>query len=308
MRGQRSNLKMHGKLTVRNCHPQEPRDAAAYEQLKEGAVFAHLLSRPDYQVSENLFLAEADGVIVGYVNVLPERGIGRVVLDYGVSPSYKLEAVLRELLKHALKRARELGASFAHVSIPSTEAAQAEVLSNLGFKAVRRFHEMRLDISEVNLEAADQPDWAHRCFKAGEEEILVHIQNRCFAGTWGYNPNTVDDIAWQLKVKSNCPEDVILAVDEGEVIGYCWTEAECGQDLSTGKKKGRIYMLGVDTDYRNRGLGKKLLWAGLLHLKNKGRELIDITVDSQNVAAITLYQTIGFQICEETIWYEKVVH
>jgi len=66
-------------------------------------------------------------------------------------------------------------------------------------------------------------------------------------------------------------------------------------------------MLGVDTDYRNRGIGKELLWAGLLHLKNKGRELIDITVDSQNVVAVTLYRSLGFQLCGETVWYEKAV-
>jgi mycothiol synthase len=298
---------MRGKFTVRNCNPRDPRDAAAYEQLKEGAVFAHLLSRPDYRADENLFFAEVGEVIIGFVNVLPELGIGRVVLDYGVSPSYKLEAVLGELLKRALKRARELGANFAHVSIPSVEAAHAEALSNLGIKAVRRFYEMRLDISQVNLEAVDRPDPAHRHLEAGEEELLAYVQSRCFAGTWGYNPNTVEDIAWQMKVKSNCPEDVILAIDKGEVIGYCWTEAECGQDLSTGKRKGRVYMLGVGTDYRNRGLGKKLLWAGLLHLRNKGRELIDITVDSQNIVAVTLYCSLGFQIGAETIWYEKII-
>jgi mycothiol synthase len=296
------------KLKVRNCHPQEPRDAAAYEQLKKGAVFAHLLSHPYYRADKNLFFAEADGVIVGFVNVLPEPGIGRVVLDYGVSPSYRLEAVLGELLKCALKRAKELGARVAHLSIPSAEAAQAEALSNLEFKAVRRFYELRLDISEVTLEVADLTEWSRSCLKAGDEIALAHVQNRCFAGIWGYNPNTVEDITWRLKVKSNCPGDVVLAIDKGEVIGYCWTEAECGQDLSTGKRKGRIYMLGVDTDYRNRGLGKKLLWSGLLHLRNKGRELIDITVDSQNIVAVTLYRSLGFQLHGETVWYEKVVH
>ena len=78
---------MPDKLRVRNCRPQDAGDSAAYESLKEGAVFAHLLSKPDYRVDENLFLAEADGVIVGFVNVLPELGIGRAVLDYAVSPS-----------------------------------------------------------------------------------------------------------------------------------------------------------------------------------------------------------------------------
>jgi len=298
---------MAAKLKVRNYRTQDPKDAAAYERLRKGAVLAHLLSHPYYEADKNLFFAEADGIIIGYINVLPELGIGRVVLDYGVSPSQWPEAVLEELLENALKRAKELGAKVVHLSLPSAEAAQAKVLSNLGFKPVRRFYELRLNITRVNLETAGRPHPAHRRLEAGEEEALAHIQGRCFAGTWGYNPNTVEEITWQLKVKNNCPGDVILAIDKGEVVGYCWTETECGTGLSIGKK-GRIYMLGVDADYRNRGLGKKLLLAGLLHLKNKSRELIDITVDSQNIAAVTLYRSLGFQLHGETVWYEKVVH
>lgn len=292
-------------MTVRNCRPQDSGDSAAYEQLKEGAVFAHLLSKPDYRVDENLFQAETDGVIVGFVNVLPELGIGRTVLDYAVNPSYKLTALLPELIKCALKRARQLRAAVAHLNIPLVETAPAEVLSNLGFKPVRRFCDMRLNISDIDLEGADRLDWTYRYFKPGDEETLSDIQNRCFAGTWGYNPNTVEDTAWQLKVRNNCPEDVILALDKGEVIGYCWTESECGQEPSTGERKGRVYMLGVDSRYRTSGLGKQLIRMGLLHLKKQGRELIDITVDTQNVAAVTLYCSLGFQLYRETVWYEK---
>jgi mycothiol synthase len=296
---------MPDKLGVRNCRPQDEGDSAAYESLKEGVVFAHLLTKPGYRVDENLFLAEVDGVIVGFVNVLPELGIGRAVLDYAVSPSYKLESVLPQLIKCALKRAKRLGADVAHLNVPSIETEPAEVLSNLGFKPVRRFCDMQLDISDIDLEGADRVDWTYRYFKVGDEALLSDIQNRCFAGTWGYNPNTVEDTAWQLKVRNNCPEDVILAMARGEVIGYCWTESECGREPTTGERKGRIYMLGVDSRYRTRGLGRQLLRMGLLHLRNQGRQLIDITVDIQNVAAVTLYHSLGFHLCSESVWYEK---
>jgi mycothiol synthase len=296
---------MGHKLAVRNCRPQEKADSAAYESLKEGSVFAHLLSKPGYAADENLFFTEADGEIVGFINVLPELGIGRAVLDYAVSPLYEFETVIKSLIKSALKRARQLRAAVAHMGIPSTETEPAEVLSNLGFKSVRRFCGMKLNISDIDLESADRVDWTYRYFKSGDEELLSDIQNRCFAGAWGYNPNTAADTAWQLKVRNNCPEDVILALDEGEVIGYCWTESERGREPTTGENKGRIYMLGVDSRFRTRGLGRQLLRMGLLHLKNQGRELIEITVDTQNVAAVTLYNSLGFHLCSETVWYER---
>jgi mycothiol synthase len=299
---------MPDKLRVRNCRPQDEGDSAAYESLKEGAVFAHLLTKPAYSVDENLFFAEMDGVIVGFVNVLPELGIGRAVLDYAVSPLYELETVLKALIKSALKRARQLGAAVAHLGIPSVETVPAEILSNLGLKPVRRFCDMQLNISDIDLEGADRVEWTYRYFKVGDEALLSDIQNRCFAGAWGYNPNTVADTAWQLKVRNNCPEDVILAMGRGEVIGYCWTESECGQGPTTGERKGRIYMLGADSRYRTRGLGRQLLRMGLLHLKNQGTELIEITVDTQNVAAVTLYSSLRFQLYRETVWYEKGLH
>lgn len=296
---------MGHKLTVRNCRPQDAADSAAYESLREGVVFAHLLSKPDYSVDENLFFAGVDGGFVGFINVLPELGIGRAVLDYAVNPLYEPDTVLKALIKSALKRAKQLGAGVAHLGIPSIEIEPAEVLSNLGFKQVRRFCDMRLNISDIDLEGADRVYWAYRYFKDGDEALLSDIQNRCFAGAWGYNPNTVEDTAWQLKVRNNCPEDVILAMAGGEVIGYCWTESECGRGPTTGERKGRIYMLGVDSRFRTRGLGRQLLRMGLLHLKNQGTELIEITVDTQNVAAVTLYHSLGFNLCSETVWYEK---
>ena len=294
-------------ITVRNCNPQDPKDASAYERLREGAVFAHLASRPNYEVGKNLFFAEVGGVIIGYVNVLPEPGIGRVILEYGVSPLHELSVVLDKLFDRALRRARELEAKVAHVSIPAPGLVGAEMLSKLGFKAVRRFYEMRLDISAADLEAAEQLGVAYRYLGAGEEELLAWIENSCFTGTWGFNPNTAEYIGWELSARGDCPGDVILAISECRPVGYCWTEAECGRDSATGKSKGRIYMLGVDADYRGKDMGKKLLREGLLHLRDKGRDLIDITVDSQNVAAVTLYRSLGFQVCGETVWYEKAV-
>lgn len=298
---------MELNFTIRNCDPANPQEGGAYERLKEGAVFAHLLGRPGYQVSKNLFFAEVAGVVVAYINVLPEPEIGRAILEYGVSPQYSPEAMLIRLFDCALERARELGASVAHVNIQATDSVQAGFLSNLGFKAVRRFYEMRLDISEIDLEAVDERGLAYRCLKAGEEGLLALIENRCFSGTWGFNPNTAEYIAWELGVRGGCYDDVILTLSGDEVIGYCWTEVQCGHEPLTGRRRGRICMLGVDPSCRGKGIGREVLKAGLRHLKNKGRQIVDITVDSQNVVAVALYRSLGFQIRAETVWYEKKV-
>ena len=61
-------------------------------------------------------------------------------------------------------------------------------------------------------------------------------------------------------------------------------------------------MLGVAPEFRNEGVGRALLLEGLSHIKSKRREIIDITVDSQNLVAVELYSSIGFQLLENTLW------
>lgn len=299
---------MPQNLKVRAYNPDDAHDSIEYQRLNSEADFAHLLSRPGYSVGEALFFAEVDGAVVGYVNVLPELGIGRVVLDYRVSYAFSPEFVLKGLLVHALERAGRMGAKVAHLSARSSEKMPAELLSALGFSRVRCYYEMSLVLSsKVDFDTAEQPSFAYRHLQPGEEGRLASIQNRCFGGSWGYNSNTTEDVLWQFDVRGNSLRDIILALDKEEVIGYCWTVPNGDHDASSGKSRGRIYMLGVRPDCRNRGVGRKLLEMGLSHLQNEGREIVDITVDSQNVAAITIYDSLGFRLCDETVWYERIL-
>jgi mycothiol synthase len=66
-------------------------------------------------------------------------------------------------------------------------------------------------------------------------------------------------------------------------------------------------MLGVDPDYRGRGIGKRALLAGLAHLKSKGIQVAGLTVDSQNAVAYALYESCGFQFSSAGAWYEKTL-
>jgi mycothiol synthase len=301
------SIEMEHQPIVRNCNPHDARDAEACERLKEGAVFAHMACRPGYCVDNDLFLAEMeDAGIVGFMNVLPEMGIGRAVLECAVDRKHSLAPIVSELVRASLLRVKELGANRAHVSLDSTNAKEVEVLSGLGFREVRRYHELKLELAEVSLSGGDEP-WRFGRLKPGEEDRLVEIENCCFQDTWGFNPNTVDYIAWELKVKGNCPEDIILLEEKGEVVGYCWPVTDSGRDSTTGKSKGRIYMLGVRPGHRGRGLGRELLLAGLRQLRDKGSEAVEITVDSQNTAAVELYLSLGFRLADDTLWYERVI-
>jgi len=266
------------------------------------------LGRPNYSPEQDLFVAEVTGSIVGYMDVAPELTIGRVILDCWVQPEHRRRGLATKLLSYATHRAQELGVKVAHVNIMEDNTVAQRVLSRLGFECVRRFLELRLDIADVHWPDIDQAALECRYLQCGEEDELTQIQNRSFANKWGFNPNTVEEITYRINLSNCSPEDVVLTFDREKVIGYCWTEITCEGEAGIGKRKGRIFMLGVDPGYRGRGLGKRVLLAGLAQLKSKGLRVAELTVDSENKAACALYRSVGFEVRTSSLWYEKLLN
>jgi ribosomal protein S18 acetylase RimI-like enzyme len=66
-------------------------------------------------------------------------------------------------------------------------------------------------------------------------------------------------------------------------------------------------MLGVNPDYRQQEIGKAILLNGLEDLKRRGVEIVELTVDSENLAACSLYESVGFAVYAKTEWYERMI-
>ncbi len=271
-------------------------------------VIAEGLGRPNYSPQQDLLVVEMASKIVGYINVTRELGIGRVVLDCWVHPEHRKKGLAAQLLNRAMKRARETGARVAHVNVAEGDARARRVLSNSGFQLVRRFLELTIDLTRVKEQDIEETLVGCRHMQSGAEEALTRIQNRAFAGSWGYNPNTVEEIVYKTKLSDRSPEDIVLIYDRGKIIGYCWTEVTREREAAIAGRKGRIYMIGTDPDYRGRGVGKRLLLAGLAHLKSKGIRVAELTVDSENKAACDLYWSVGFEVQTSSLWYEKLLN
>lgn len=309
---------MSASYTIRNY---QPADFDKYLRLNIEAeklepsgryispqVLTENLGRPNYFPEQDLFIVKIAGNLVGYMDVLPELAIGRVILNCWVHPEHRRQGITTKLLDDAIHRAKELGAKVAHVEIPQDNAVAKSVLSQLGFRFVRRFLHLRLDIAKVCRQDIEQAALDCRHLQRGEEDKLTQIQNRSFAGIWGYNPNTVETITYWTNLSSFSPEDVILTCDGDKVTGYCWTEITAEGEAAIGERKGRIFMLGADPDYRGKGVGKKVLLAGLAHLKNKGLPVAELTVDSENNVACALYRSVGFEVRTSSLWYEKAIN
>jgi mycothiol synthase len=265
------------------------------------------LGRPNFNPQTDLWIADLDGKLIGSLSINREPEIGRVVLDGCVHPQQRRKKIATKLFTNALQPIRATGIKSAQVSVLESNTAAKNMLDQLGFSFIRYFVEMKLAINSVRLPIFREENITSRRLKPGEASLLTEIQNRCFADTWGFNPNTEEEIAYRLKMQSRSPQDVILTSLGDQPIGYCWTIINAKENANK-KNTGLIHMLGVDPDYRQHNIGKAVLRNGLEGLKARGVDIVQLTVDNENPAARSLYESVGFEVYAKTQWYEKAVN
>jgi ribosomal protein S18 acetylase RimI-like enzyme/predicted GNAT family acetyltransferase len=90
----------------------------------------------------------------------------------------------------------------------------------------------------------------------------------------------------------------IIKKDANVPAGFCFVV-----DLS--EKLAFIVEFGIHPDYRRMGLAKYLLNYTVAKLKTCGKEYVTLTVDNTNIAAVTLYRSIGFARTHSNYLYSK---
>jgi mycothiol synthase len=222
-----------------------------------------------------------------------------------IHPLHRKKGIATELIGRAIRHAEAAESKVVQVSVPEINLPARNLALRLGFKFIRYFYELQLDLNNIRLPDFEPSGYIIRSLGRDEADKLTHIQNRAFADSWGFNPNTPDEIAYRINLSSCSPENIMMAYLKNNPIGYCWTRIMLEDNPAAGGMKGEIHMLGVDPAYRKKGIGRNVLLAGLADLKSKGVTIVELTADGEEPAALGLYESVGFEVCSRTEWYEK---
>ena len=301
--------------TIRNYQPSdfdnyvrfrmEAEKREPSEKLLSPHHIAEELAVPKYFHERDLFVAEMTGSIIDYLSVFLELEIGRALVEGLVHHQHRKKDVAIKLFRYALQHAKNSGVKVAQINMPETNTAAKSLMSDLDFRFFRYFLELKLDIYNTHLPDINPHEFNMRTLQHGEEDKLTRLQNRCFTGSWGFNPNTTEDIVYRLNLSGCSPEDVTMAYKGDRPVGYCWTRKILIAGPDPQENKGLIHMMGVVPEYRSKGIGKKVLLAGLKYLRCNNICRVELTVDKKNPAARGLYESVGFKESMILEWYEK---
>jgi mycothiol synthase len=189
---------------------------------------------------------------------------------------------------------------WAHGDHPSATA----LALSLGFERHRVLWQLRRSLF-APVPAPEFPAGvALRPFVAGrDDEEWVRVNARAFANHPDQGRWTIRDLHVRMAEPWFDPDGFLLAVRDGELLGFHWTKVHGALRTDHGPDDeaehdhdpiGEVYVLGVDPDARGVGLGAALTEAGLRYLRGRGLDQVMLYVDESNPRAVELYQSLDF--------------
>lgn len=224
------------------------------------------------------------GTVAGYLNLTPQGTVELVV-----HPAARGRGIGTALMRAALEHSSVPVRVWAHGTLPAAKALAA----TLGLRAVRELVQMRRPLAGVTHPGVPRGVSIRTYSGSHDDPELLRVNNAAFSwhpeqGGW-----TDSDLAERFAEPWFDPRGLFLAFDErGALRGFHWTKVH-------DDRLGEVYVLGVDPAAQGRGLGRVLTAVGLDHLRQRlGSEdqaAVILYAESDNVAAIKTYESLGFR-------------
>lgn len=267
--------------------------------------------RPGFDY-EGRFIAELDGkpVAVVHANVDRLRSDPKGFVPFGVIPEFRRRGVERQLIEAALRELTARGMAIAQTWVDSDRIDAIHVLEGLGFKCVRVFSIMELELENTAENIGENKRVTIRPLEKNLDkdiELFNWLDNESFKEHFNYRPDTLEETRHQLLSNPYLKEQgVFLAVLNGDSVGYVGIGIDEKYNLEKQIKAGEIFTIGVLKSYRRTGIGARLMLHALEALRIRGMTKAILGVDDDNpTKALVLYTKVGFRTKVKQLAYER---
>lgn len=297
---------MTNPVSIRSYAPSDLETLAALRlgrspSAGDAVALARWLGQPNIDPERDCMLAfDAAGAPAGYAILTREPAIRRGVLEIQGSGAHRGGGAGDALLREAAERALAAGLDRLHVDVPEEDEARRDAFAARGWTQVRAHLHLRRPPSPPAPAILPLGTTLRHAETTADAEAVAALQNAAFAGSWGYAPNTPEEIAYRIFEIPDVPDHVAMIEDAGskELIAYAWGHRP------TADRPAVIGMVGVAPDRQGQGLGRIVTGFSVNALADSGAGSIEITVDSENPAAIWVYESLGFALDHLSFWQE----
>lgn len=217
--------------------------------------------------------------------------------ELAVHPSYRRQGIGSELIEEL-----PTDAVWAHGDTPAAQA----LATSLGMEKTRELLVMAIEHPALAAAAkySNPEGITHNSLKSSRasrdetEEKWLKANNEAFhwhpeQGGWDRARLTrAQKAAWFKDT------DVLFLWEEEELAGFHWVKKH-SPELQ------EIYVVGLASAFRGRGLGDPLVRLGLRHMAAEGARRVILYVEADNEPAVAAYEKLGFEVAERHVVYEK---
>lgn len=213
------------------------------------------------------------------------RGIGTEILERG----------------EAFARAKEAQRLLAGAAEP--DAAARALFQSRGYREVRRFYEMAIELTEEPAEPVVPDGLVMDGLREDEYRAFYDALNEAFAEHWEWHPQPYEE--WLERRQGQHRDEhgpVWFVVRDGDELAAVTRN---DADVSGG---GYVGAIGVRPAWRGQGLGKALLQRTFAEFWRRGTTRVTLDVDSQNeTGAVALYERVGMHVDTCGVAFEKTL-
>ncbi|WP_433546862.1 mycothiol synthase [Streptomyces sp. CA-294286] len=245
----------------------------------------------------HFLLSDSGGALLGYAQLEDTDSVEAPAAELVVHPEQRSKGHGRALGEALLAASGRRLRAWAHGGKPAARHL-AQVLS---LKMFRELRQLRRPLSPLDIPEPTYPAGVTvRTFVPGQDDAAWLAVN---AAAFAHHPEqgslTQRDLDDRMGEEWFDPKGFFLAesAEDGRIVGFHWTKVHREEQL------GEVYVVGIAPDAQGGGLGKALTATGLRHLAAEGLPTASLYVDADNVAAVTVYERLGFTTYETDLMY-----
>lgn len=231
---------------------------------------------------DHAFLCRMDDQLVGFLSWYTSDSV-EANINAMVHPAYRSRGIFRCLFEHAAEEINAQGIQACRIRIPANSKPGVECAEH--FAIQYRNSEFTMLLGRFQPEASNYSDLVLRPEETQDFEFVVE----CFSQAFGDSESWTSNYLQQTRGPERA---TYMAVDGLTPIGMVRVN-----HLSA--ETAVVHDFCVHPSYQGRGYGREILSRVVSILLGKPNTQVRLSVVTQNRRALSLYQSIGFEISAE---------